>query len=326
MLMTPEIRAAMDAVRKAAGLVSRIQAKLVTPSIAKSDRSPVTVADFASQAVISKYLQDIFPHDPLVGEEEAGVLQADGQAGNLAQVVDFVREVFPGATELDVCQWIDRGGATPGDRFWTVDPIDGTKGFLRGDQYAVALALIVDGQVEVGVLGCPNLTDAGVPQFDGKGSLVVAARGQGTWFTPLADDEPLMRLHVSTCSAAEEARLLRSFESAHTNTDQVAQLATVLGTHASPIRMDSQAKYAVLASGHGELLIRLLSPDNMDYQEKIWDHAAGCLVVEEAGGRVTDIMGRPLDFSQGRTLASNRGVLATNGLLHDAALSSLAKL
>ena len=62
---------------------------------------------------------------------------------------------------------------------WTLDPIDGTKGFLRGEQYAVCLALLVDAQVQVSVMGCPNLpVDASNP--DGpKGCLFIAVRGRG---------------------------------------------------------------------------------------------------------------------------------------------------
>jgi 3'(2'), 5'-bisphosphate nucleotidase len=56
-------------------------------------------------------------------------------------------------TAEQVCNWIDHNRVDPGRCFWTLDPIDGTKGFLRGEQYVVALALVVDGQVQIGVLG-----------------------------------------------------------------------------------------------------------------------------------------------------------------------------
>ena len=78
--------------------------------------------------------------------------------------------------------------------------------------------------------------------------------------------------------------------------------------------MDSQAKYAVVARGEADIYLRL--PTRADYREKIWDHAAGALIVEEAGGVVTDITGRPLEFNHGRELAANRGVIVTNGRLH----------
>ena len=56
-----------------------------------------------------------------------------------------------------IAAWIDKGNGNIAPRYWTLDPIDGTKGFIRGDQYAIALALIEQGQVKVGVLGCPSL-------------------------------------------------------------------------------------------------------------------------------------------------------------------------
>lgn len=61
---------------------------------------------------------------------------------------------------------------------WTIDPIDGTKGFLRGEQYAVCLALIVDAQVKVGVIGCPNLPVSATGP-NRKGCIFVAVRGHG---------------------------------------------------------------------------------------------------------------------------------------------------
>jgi 3'(2'), 5'-bisphosphate nucleotidase len=117
--------------------------------------------------------------------------------------------------------------------------------------------------------------------------------------------------------------LLRSFESGHTNVSQIDILADKMGIEAEPVRMDSQAKYAVLASGGGEIYLRLLSSQKPNYREKIWDQAAGSIVIEEAGGRVTDLDGKPLDFTQGRTLAANRGICATNGILHTDTLNAL---
>ena len=62
------------------------------------------------------------------------------------------------ASTETVCEWINRGCGEVGPSFWTLDPIDGTKGFLRRDQYAIALAYVVDGVVQLGVLGCPEFT------------------------------------------------------------------------------------------------------------------------------------------------------------------------
>jgi 3'(2'), 5'-bisphosphate nucleotidase len=82
--------------------------------------------------------------------------------------------------------------------------------------------------------------------------------------------------------------------------------------------MDGQTKQVLLAAGAAELLMRI--PIEPDYREAIWDHAAGALLVEEAGGRVTDLDGLPLDFTTGRHLLRNTGLIASNGLLHDTVL------
>ncbi len=322
--LTPETRFALDAVRQASLLVREIQAEMVSPALTKDDRSPVTVADFASQALVARLLAEAFPGDPLVGEEGSAALRAPQETAALERVTAFVKRPFPEATPDSVCAWIDRGAAAPASRFWTLDPIDGTKGFLRGDQYAIAFALLVDGQVQVGALGCPNLSDGYRPDPSGPGSLIIAARGEGTWLTPLDGPPTFTRLHVSAVSDPAHARLLRSFEAGHTSVGGIDLFARKLGIAAEPVRMDSQAKYAVLAAGEGEIYLRLLSPKKPNYREKIWDQAAGSLVIEEAGGTVTDLDGKPLDFTAGRTLANNRGICATNTLLHPVALQALA--
>jgi 3'(2'), 5'-bisphosphate nucleotidase len=85
--------------------------------------------------------------------------------------------------------------------------------------------------------------------------------------------------------------------------------------------MDSQAKHAVIAAGGADLLIRV--PATTTFRDKIWDQAAGSLIIQEAGGRVSDLNGIPLDFGAGRLLTGNEGVVASNGLLHDAVLDTI---
>jgi len=318
-----EMSFALDVVAEASELVQRVQSEMVSSTLTKDDRSPVTIADFTSQALVAARLAAAFPDDSLVGEEDASALRTPEERRRLEQITRFVADCQPQATPEKVAAWIDRGNAAPSGRFWTLDPIDGTKGFLRGEQYAVALALIIDGQVRIGVLGCPNLRDGYLPDIGGPGSLLGAQQGHGTWLKPLTGAAAFERLQVSQRSATQQARLLRSYESGHTNTDQIDEFVRDIGIEADPVRMDSQAKYAVLAAGHGDLLLRLLSPSRPDYREKIWDQAAGSLIVQEAGGQITDLDGKVLDFSTGRTLEANRGVIASNSLLHEVALTSL---
>lgn len=322
----PEIRFAIAAMRQAANLARQVQAELASSALTKDDRSPVTVADFGVQALFGYFLEQEFPQDPLVAEEDSAPLRDPEAAETLEQVTAYVRRVLSSSSPDHVCAWIDRGGADPGQRFWVLDPIDGTKGFIRGDQYAIALALITDGEVQLGVLGCPNLSDAHRPDKQGPGSLVVAVRNGGAWHTPLDGDGDFEPLRVSDVSKPADIRLLRSFEAAHTNTGRIGRIIEEVGIRADPVRMDSQAKYAVLAAGKGDALLRLLSSKQPDYRERIWDQAAGSILVEEAGGRITDLSGAPLDFTAGRTLANNRGVCASNGQLHDTILDTLKRI
>jgi len=323
----PKVGTVLRAVRQAAILMRQIQRETVVSSLTKGDKSPVTVADFTTQAIVGRILSQAFPDISLVAEETSTALRDPKGGQILSQVTNYAGTVLPDATSDSVCDWIDFGGAEPGKQFWVLDPIDGTKGFLRGDQYAVALALVEEGVVQIGVLGCPNLRDASVPDMYGPGSLVLAVRGQGTWSTSLAEEaDEWKQLKVSERSDPSQTRLLRSFEAGHTNISQIDELGDWLNVQVDPVRMDSQAKYAVLAAGGGEVMIRLLSPDRPDYREKIWDQAAGSIILEEAGGKITDLSGKSLDFTQGRMLMKNRGVFASNGRLHEKILQGLAAI
>lgn len=300
----------------------------------KEDRSPVTVADFGSQALICAALHRAFPDDPIMAEEDAASLASPANAAILSAVTAQVQRLRPDADSGEIRGWIDRGRTRVFcDRFWTLDPIDGTKGFLRREQYAISLALILDGEVELVVLGCPNLEppvpvpvylQASTPQE--SGAIFYAVRGHGAWSVPVSATDSMVpaRLHVSAITDSSRARFVESVESGHSSHSDAARVAERLRMTRPLLRMDSQAKYATVGRGDAELYLRL--PTRPDYREKIWDHAGGLLIVTEAGGRVTDISGKPLDFRHGPELTENRGVIASNGLLHEELLASLADL
>ena len=196
----------------------------------------------------------------------------------------------------------------PGGRYWALDPIDGTKGFLRGDQYAIALALIDDGDVVLGVLGCPNLAELRrIDRGDVRGGPGPVPRA--CWHATRPTHVSPHRPHWPT------ARMVESVESGHSDHGQASLIAERLGIDAPPFRIDSQCKYGAVARGDASIYLRL--PTRADYREKIWDHAAGKFIVEQAGGRVTDVTGASLDFSQGVRLEGNVGVIATDGRFHD---------
>lgn len=313
-----ECNIAVEAVMMAAKLCEAVRRDMVPEAMEKSDKSPVTVADYGAQAVICRALKAAFPSDPVVGEEDATDLRTPEMADRLQQVAGFVQGVVPEAAPEQITEWIDHGNGSTAKRFWTLDPIDGTKGFLRGDQYAIALALIEDGDLKVGILGCPALAFGDAA----PGLLFKAVRGEGTTMQPIAGGEA-KQVKVVQPGDAERLRFVESVEASHGNQEQQQAVAKAAGITSTSVRMDSQAKYGAVAAGEAALYLRLPSPKYPDYREKIWDHAAGAIVVEEAGGRVTDMHGKPLDFYAAAKMMDNRGVVVSNGAIHDSVLSAL---
>jgi 3'(2'), 5'-bisphosphate nucleotidase len=312
-----EREVAIAAVQAAAKVCEQVRREMAAEAIEKQDKSPVTVADFGAQAVVCKFLAEAFPVDPVVGEEDAADLTTPAMAERLQQVTHYVQGAIPTATPAAVAGWIDHGNGEVGPRYWTLDPIDGTKGFLRGDQYAVALAMVEAGDIKVGVLACPALTLG-----DQTGVMFVAVRGQGAVMMPLNGGTP-QPIQVASSADVDYFRFVESVEAGHGDQTQQQAVAQAVGITTASMRMDSQAKYGAVAAGQAVLYLRLPSPKSPDYREKIWDHAAGVIVVEEAGGRVTDMTGKSLDFSQGARLVDNRGVIVSNGEIHDAVLEAL---
>ncbi len=318
-----ELAVALDAVEKASALCRKVQHTIDVDAVQKADRSPVTIADFASQAVINMTLRRAFPDDPMVSEEESAVLKENSDLRG--KVVGLVRDIDPSATEADVLGAIDFGDREIDftQRYWTLDPIDGTKGFLRGEQYAIALALVAGGAPVLGVLGCPTFK---LNEGDRGGYLFYACRGasvpavQGTMARPLDGGEP-RPVRVDAIADPKQARFCESVEKAHAAHDVHHRISAAMGIEAFPCRMDSQAKYAAVSSGAASIYLRL--PRSEVYREKIWDHAAGAIVVTEAGGSVTDFSGKPLDFSMGPKLLNNYGIVASNGRLHPRILAAI---
>jgi 3'(2'), 5'-bisphosphate nucleotidase len=315
-----EFDVAFGAVRDAVVLAREIRGQSSGQPLSKADRSPVTVADFAVQALIANRLARAFPDDALVAEEDASVLRSSPGRPLLESVLDALRPASLQWSSSEILDAIDRGRGTPGKRFWTLDPIDGTQGFIRGDQYVVALALIEQGRVEIGLLGCPQLTD---DRQAAVGSIVCGVRNRGAFRAPLAGGE-FVPLRVSSCGDASNAHVLRSFEGEHIDLSTFNKIIELLAVKAPPTLMDSQAKHAVIAAGQADLLIRL--PATREFRDTIWDQAAGSLIVEEAGGRVTDLYGIPLDFAAGQLLARNEGVIASNGHLHATVVDAIRQI
>ncbi|KAL5709109.1 hypothetical protein ACHQM5_019831 [Ranunculus cassubicifolius] len=321
-----ELAAAMKAASLAAKLCQKVQKAILQSDVhSKSDKSPVTVADYGSQALVSFVLRrELTDSFSMVAEEDSADLREDGGQETLERITKLINDTLSsdGSYDVsplsgeDVLAAIDTGKSEGGSngRHWVLDPIDGTKGFVRGDQYAIALALLEEGKVVLGVLACPNLPLTSIAS-EGQGSLenevgclFSAEIGAGTHMQSL-DGSSSTKVHVSSTENPAEASFFESYEAAHSLRGLSSSIATKLGVQAPPVRIDSQAKYGALSRGDGAIYLRF---PHKGYREKIWDHAAGCIVVTEAGGVVTDAGGNPLDFSKGRFLDLDTGIIVTN--------------
>ncbi len=315
-----EKKIAIEAVRRATDLAKQMQGQLAALDVvSKEDFSPVTITDFSVQALINMHLMKAFPNDEIMGEEDSLYLRNPQHQNIKEKVVEQLALIFPGTEEEAILDAIDRGGSLGGKnkRFWVLDPIDGTRGFIHHEQYAVALALIVDGQVVLGVLGCPRFELKGHT----GGGIFVAVRGQGAELIPYDSEETIpLRVRSSADFIYCEPPSVSQTHS-HSKAFDIAQK---IHAQPHPFRLDSQVKYAHVAIGEAAVYLRI--PTHVAGAEKIWDHAPGALIVEEAGGKVTDMNGKPLDFSLGTELIDNTGTVATNGFVHDQVISAIQTL
>ncbi|KAG2301060.1 hypothetical protein Bca52824_029711 [Brassica carinata] len=320
-----ELAAAKKAVSLAAHLSQGVQRTLLQSEVwTKSNKTPVTAADYGSQAVVSIVLErELKPVTlSLVAEEDTGDLRKKGSEVFLEGITKLVRDALASdesyadstITTEDVLNAIDCGQSQGGSNgcHWVLDPIDGTRGFVRGEQYAVGLALLVEGKVVVGVMACPNLPlSSAVVERDDKscqdnvGCLFFATTGSGAYVQPLNGNSPPHEVRVSSNENLEEAKFLESY---HMPIPLHSSIAKKLGITALPVRIDSQAKYAAVSRGDAEMYLRFTL---VGYREWIWDHAAGSIITTEAGGVVCDAEGTPLDFSKGKRLDHNRGIIVT---------------
>lgn len=353
-LYARELAVAVQAVKKATFLTKRVQQEVIAhrneTTITKTDDSPVTIGDYAAQTVIINTIKSNFPEDCIVGEESANGLSDsflqsildkihdnDSFYDSIEQsdkdIVPYTNDTYPLTTIDHVREIINMGDYQGGSkgRFWCLDPIDGTKGFLRGEQFAVCLALIVDGKVEVGVIGCPNLKLSkydvveAVNDDESFGFIYRAVRGNGAFYAPTTQLDKWRPTKVRHLSDTNEMITLEGVEKGHSSHTEQDSIKEELGITKS-IHLDSQVKYCLLAMGLADVYLRL--PIKLSYEEKIWDHGAGNAIVLESGGLHTDsIENKPLDFSQGRTLKT-KGVIATSGpaKLHDLVVSTSSKI
>lgn len=337
-----EQRVAELAVLRASILTKRVQSAV--SEISKADNSPVTIADFAAQALLIGALHHAFPGDSFLGEEDSGPLRVDKSLCNkvyeLVLSATDVMDSYTGGNALpkpssveEMLSWIDFGGRGKGGdkgRFWVMDPVDGTATFLRGQQYAVSLSLIDNGREVVGVLGCPNIsaemTRVSENEIDktGFGIMLTAVRGQGSTIRTmtldgLSDAFPLSFLETSK---SDKLRIVGCTDCEVTRHDVIATLANQFDAKFPNIEVwSSHVRYAALIVGGGN--VQFWIPASTASKMHIWDHAGTQLIFTELGGKVTDLDGRAVDFGAGRDLSRNRGLVVARGEIHQSVLVAM---
>lgn len=350
------------------------------PEATKSDASEVTVADFASQAVLIHAIHSVFPDDVFIAEEGIEMLKNDKDlcdrvweliigAGQLSAIsalsalsgngsgsseIDGSASVAVGlrlpASKEEMLSAIDlgsRGGLVDSNaksaRTWILDPIDGTKTYIRAQQYAVCLCLVDHGVQQVAVLGCPNLRadidiSSGRVQVEEslvdlrlEGGLVVSAlSGQGTYISDMA--APSDRIPLEQWLSSQQV-LTKTTRPATANDEKQMPLQFTdsrASPHVSPVLHDRvfasfgqskahnlwsmQMKYIALTlrAANTDVLIRV--PPDESYHASIWDHAGGQLLLTESGGALTDATGQEFRLDGcTRKLVDNWGVCAVRG-------------
>jgi 3'(2'), 5'-bisphosphate nucleotidase len=335
-----ELLLVFDAIQQAAVLSQAVLAVEDKGVLEKDDLSPVTVADFAIQALLTASIVAGFPSDRFVGEESADELRTTpvllDRVWSLLQRVKQGDKCIIPASKDDTCTVIDRAGqGIPGSgRTWVFDPIDGTKTFVRGEQYAINVALMKDGKQVLGVVACPLLAvDAQAPVSnntidpDGKGCILFAVRGHGTWVRVLhgnVDEVPvrMIKRHAEVASVSE----LRSVTCATMLDSGIDDVHRALSTRLSiPFPgcdlLGWVPRWAALALGLGNVTVWVYK--SRTRYAKIWDHAGATLLFEEVGGKITDVDGKDIDWTAGRKLTANYGFVAAPASIHAEVLKVL---
>lgn len=309
-----DLKPILDAVRLAAQVTRRIRESDIGAHD-KGVKDPVTIADYAAQAVLCRAVSRAFPDDAVLGEERGEVFNTMMSDTERLAVARYVSETIGETVTVDqVRDWLDYGRDRDSDRVWTIDPIDGTKGYIAGRRYAVGVGLL-DGHLPVAaVIGAPDPEDR-------DGGLIFYGQGSAAYVESMSGGKA-SRIAVTAETNTRKWRAVESFEKTHGNFSRPSHVYETLGiSRGSVSSLDSMVKYTMIACGDAELFLRF--PRDASWVNMAWDHVPGVALLQAAGGVVTDLDGSLLDFSTGARMTANKGMVGTNGGAHDRVLEAV---
>lgn len=310
-----QIEPMLQAVRQAAALCQEVQRSTLRSidkfSQEKSGSEPVTIADYGSQAILCRTLQQYFPQDGVISEEAGSQfleLTSDEQKATITGLLAEILAI-PVSVE-DVVGWLDHGKDVQAQRMWVIDPIDGTKGFIALRHYSIGVGIVEGGKPTGSIIGVPGAMNEHGLAVSGK---LFYIHDGIPYSEPMAGGNAEQ---IRVTDHTDNLHIVQSFERQHASKERMAALREKAGMSDARIsEIDSMEKYAMVASGQADVYMRLPNRDNTR-PHMAWDHAAGVALVLAAGGQATDIDGRELDFSKGKILP-NRGMLISNGKVQD---------
>jgi len=295
-----ELNLAVELVKTATDITEWLRVKGFK-SFQKDDESPVTLADYASQLFIVKKLREKFPNDQIIAEESYNS-HID------INVQKIIKRCYR-SLELDLVEDIERllnyrGSYSP--RQWTIDPIDGTKGFQKNLSYAVGIGFMDNSELIAAAIGVPNYNEKGRAIF-------IAGKNQGTRVS--YGEEDFIPISVTNKNNIKKAKMCHSL---HYNEPWVMEFAQIAEI-SNIIQIDSMAKFCMVADGTADLYIKPMD-ENRSFS---WDFLPGVLIVNEAGGIVSDLKGNNIKFNNEKCIISAPGLVASNGVLHEEILKYL---
>lgn len=263
----------------------------------------IDLAKKAGTAVLTHYAAEIISENKIgLDNRSEPVTAADREASRI--IVEGLAKLFPADAILSEEETDELNGRLASERVWIIDPIDGTSGFIKKDgDFAVQIGLAENGEATVGVVYLPA-----------HQILYFAAKGQGAF--KIERDSLPVRLNVSDATDLSQLNIAVSRDH---RSPKMTRIIQDLGLRKEIGRGSVGVKIGMIAEQTCDLYIHL------SHRTKFWDTCAPQVILEEAGGRITDLFGSPFRYDLGNVLNLN-GILASNGAAHEIALSRLVPI